>query len=187
MLSATFLQLADLDWAGAARIAAADDLLAKAYNPEEPRDWRGWWTTDGEGAVGPDSSLREDVAYQGGYHDEVVEKLARIARANGWKVVTEVTLVGVDGSVARADILGFPPSGILTLVEVKTGLNPFNTLSQRRVYPLAMLGEHVYSPDPKIFEIGLVPGEMLPKMEVYTLYKKRKKTPPVIGPNPSPF
>jgi hypothetical protein len=39
------LPLTKLDWDGAVRIAYADAALRKAYNPEEPRDWHGQWTS----------------------------------------------------------------------------------------------------------------------------------------------
>jgi hypothetical protein len=46
MVAAVQLRLSDLDWEGAKRVAYADDLLNK-YNPGEPRDERGRWTTGG--------------------------------------------------------------------------------------------------------------------------------------------
>ena len=50
MIAAVLLKLPALDWDGAARIAHADDALAKAgFDPEESRDSRGRWTTSGEG------------------------------------------------------------------------------------------------------------------------------------------
>jgi hypothetical protein len=47
MVAALRLRLPDLDWAGAVRLARADQTLAK-YDPNEPRDWRGRWTTSSE-------------------------------------------------------------------------------------------------------------------------------------------
>jgi len=52
MIAAVHLRLPDLDAEAASRIAAVDDFLAK-YDPDEPRDWRGRWTTGGEGAPRP--------------------------------------------------------------------------------------------------------------------------------------
>ena len=45
MIAAILLKLPDLDWDGAARIAQAEDVLAK-YDPDEPRDWHGRWTSN---------------------------------------------------------------------------------------------------------------------------------------------
>lgn len=50
MVAAVRLQLPDLDDGGAARLADVDGTLSKAYNGQEPRDWRGRWTTGGAGA-----------------------------------------------------------------------------------------------------------------------------------------
>jgi hypothetical protein len=53
MMEALHLQFPELDDEAAARIAAVDEFLAK-YDPDEPRDWRGRWTTGGAG--GPDAT-----------------------------------------------------------------------------------------------------------------------------------
>lgn len=47
LVAAVQLKLPELTWDGAVRIARAHDALAKQYNPDEPRDWHGRWTTDG--------------------------------------------------------------------------------------------------------------------------------------------
>jgi hypothetical protein len=52
MIAAVRLRLPDLGWREAARLAAAEDALVK-YNPDEPRDWRGRWTTGDAGAPTP--------------------------------------------------------------------------------------------------------------------------------------
>jgi hypothetical protein len=46
MVAALHLRLPELSWEGAARVTRADQALAK-YDPDEPRDERGRWTTDG--------------------------------------------------------------------------------------------------------------------------------------------
>jgi hypothetical protein len=46
MTAAVLLKLPDLDWAGAVRIAQAEDMLLK-YSEDQPRDWHGRWT-DGD-------------------------------------------------------------------------------------------------------------------------------------------
>ncbi|HEY2708498.1 MAG TPA: hypothetical protein VGI95_10630 [Caulobacteraceae bacterium] len=49
MIASLHLKLPTVSPDGAARLAAAEAELAK-YSPEEPRDWRGRWTTGGSGA-----------------------------------------------------------------------------------------------------------------------------------------
>jgi len=55
MVAAVQLKLPDVSWAAAARMARIENALAK-FNPLEPRDWRGWWTTGG--AAKPDHSRK---------------------------------------------------------------------------------------------------------------------------------
>jgi hypothetical protein len=51
MIAALHLRLPDLSWEAASRIAKVDERLAKSYNAEQPRDWRGRWTSEGGGAA----------------------------------------------------------------------------------------------------------------------------------------
>ena len=51
MIATLHLRLPELDAAGAARLAAVDEVLAK-YSPDQPRDWHGRWTSGGEGSGG---------------------------------------------------------------------------------------------------------------------------------------
>ena len=44
MIATVHLRLPELDAASAARLAQSNQDLAK-YDPSEPRDWRGRWTT----------------------------------------------------------------------------------------------------------------------------------------------
>jgi hypothetical protein len=46
MIAAVHLRLPELDWDSAARLAQADDVVSK-YDPNEPRDAQGRWTTGG--------------------------------------------------------------------------------------------------------------------------------------------
>jgi hypothetical protein len=49
--------LPELDWDGAVRVLRVDNGLQKYnYNPEEPRDWHGRWTTTGDGRPSSTSS-----------------------------------------------------------------------------------------------------------------------------------
>lgn len=51
-IAAALVRVEDLDPEAAVRVAQADEILAKQnFNPEEPRDWRGRWTSNG--GVGP--------------------------------------------------------------------------------------------------------------------------------------
>ena len=47
MIAALQLQLDELSWDDAVRVARIESALAK-YNPDEPRDWHGRWTTSGD-------------------------------------------------------------------------------------------------------------------------------------------
>jgi hypothetical protein len=47
MIATLHLRLPELDAAGAARVAAVDAVLAK-YSPDQPRDWHGRWTSEGD-------------------------------------------------------------------------------------------------------------------------------------------
>ena len=57
MTAAVLTRLPELDWSAAARLAHAEEQLAK-YDPNQPRDWHGRWT-DGDGGDldGPRSAL----------------------------------------------------------------------------------------------------------------------------------
>ena len=51
MTAAVHLRLSDVSAEGAARILLIEDALAK-YDPDQPRDWRGRWTTGAGGPAG---------------------------------------------------------------------------------------------------------------------------------------
>jgi hypothetical protein len=55
MMATLHLKLPELDADGARRIAAVDAVLAK-YSPDQPRDWHGRWTTEGDGSGSPSST-----------------------------------------------------------------------------------------------------------------------------------
>jgi hypothetical protein len=76
MTAAVLLKFSELDWNGAVRIAQADDLLK--YNPDEPRDWHGRWTTGGGGtAIAPNVQLLSAPA-----NNEVTEIAAAFEQEN---------------------------------------------------------------------------------------------------------
>lgn len=154
----------------------------RKYNPDwedEPRvpagiPEGGEWTTDGGtgGSTDETSASAIDVAYNGLYHDQVVAELVAHWRSQGIKLVTSLALTARNGTTARADIVALDPSTEgLTLFQVKTGNDPQYTDPQRLVYPMAQVGDHVYSPDQKVRELGFAPGEWLPPMRVFTIYK----------------
>ena len=72
MIATLHLRLPELSDDGAAGIAHADDVLAK-YNPDEPRDERGRWTTGGaapprSSAPRPPDSTRPERSWEGPVH-----------------------------------------------------------------------------------------------------------------------
>ena len=106
------------------------------------------------------------AAYQGHYHDEVVELLRQITVAGGGRAVTQVPLTAVDGTTAIADSIVYLPGHGSFAVEVKTGENPTFTPAQRRIYPMLQVGGHITSSDPTIAVVGLAPGQPLPPLRV---------------------
>jgi hypothetical protein len=59
-IAALRLQLPVLDWDSAVRLARGDERLAK-YSPDQPRDWRGRWTTgDGDHPENAESGSNAD-------------------------------------------------------------------------------------------------------------------------------
>ncbi len=149
---------------GAPGKAGAPTALGK-FNPHH--DERGLFTTaEGAGAVSP---LVKPAAYQSDFHDKVLQEQLDRLRNAGNNCVSEVRLTFV-GETARLDILCVNQSGVLAGVEVKTGDDPDYTDQQKVVYPHAILGFGVTSPDPKISSLGFVPNAPLPPMRLYLLY-----------------
>ena len=152
------------------------------YNPNwptEPRDWHGRWTTEGTGApVSTDGRATGEAAYvipaayNGRYHDFVVDDFLQYLRKNGLVAEKEISLYRLDGAIsAKADILVLNSQmHQLEIVEIKTGDDPQYTPNQRQIYPLAMVGGHVYTNDPRISEFGYDPGQLLPPMKGWSLY-----------------
>jgi hypothetical protein len=71
MVATLHLRLPELDAVGASRLAAVDAVLAK-YSPDQPRDWHGRWTSEGEGSGGPGQATetRRPAARQNAPHHE---------------------------------------------------------------------------------------------------------------------
>jgi hypothetical protein len=112
------------------------------------------------------------------YHNLIVTQIAEGLRDKGATVLTSVDLVARNGATARADIIAIlaantPP----VIVEVKTGLDPQYTPGQQVVYPMAQVGDHVYSPNAKIRLLGFSPSQWLPPMDFITVYKRDSQSP----------
>ncbi len=106
------------------------------------------------------------AAYQGYYHDEVVDLLRQITVAGGGSAVTHVPLTAIDGTTAIADLIVNLPGHGTFLIEVKTGEHPRFTDAQRRVYPMLQIGGHVTSAKADIASVGLTPNKPLPPLRV---------------------
>ena len=131
------IPLPDLDDEQVARLRLAGELM-KDFDPNQPRDERGRWTSDGGSDADGDprepqadgtaivdqwlslvSTARrsentggiDGVAEAGAnseYHDYLVERLAQITRGSGGQAVTHVTLNAVTGDTAIADLIVKP-------------------------------------------------------------------------------
>jgi RHS repeat-associated protein len=126
------------------------------------------------GSVGGRADPRMDAndAYNGTYHDQVVQSMADRLRGAGLSVETEVPLEMADGSAgARIDIMA-QSGGHTFSIEVKTGENPDFTPGQIVVYPHLMMGGSVYSPNDRISTFGFGPGEILPPTPVFLWYQR---------------
>lgn len=187
------LAIGELDDDQLRQLRVAAMIMKADYNQDEPRDDRGRWTSGGgsaEQAPLPDPDVTpqqgrilpaafpsperaenaEDAAYQGYYHDDLVQQLAKITRKAGGKAVTSVPLVSVDGAICIADMIAQPKGWPPFVIEVKTGLNPSFTPAQADVYGLLSLGGHVLSPKAEIAQFGLAPGVPLPPLRLLLVY-----------------
>jgi len=207
MIAAVHLRLPDLDIDGAMRIADANETLQK-YDPDEVRDGRGRWAT-GRGNKAPISSAITaipqqttpsniafqaaqlgnvtDAAYNGYFHDQVVESVANYLRSRGATVLTNVAITTVDGITAIADMVIQGPGEPPEIIEVKTGINPTFTDPQRYVYPMSQIGGHVSSTDPRISQLGLKPGVPFPPIKVFFFYQQGPNHPYTVIPAPNPL
>jgi hypothetical protein len=64
MTTAVLTRLPELDWDSAARLAKAEERLMK-YDPDEPRDRHGRWTTDGEAGHPQEATTSSGEAQNG--------------------------------------------------------------------------------------------------------------------------
>jgi hypothetical protein len=147
---------------GSGREGSTPDASAGASEPREPN---GGWPRVGS----PDANSLS-IAYPGDYHDAVAQALKEYLTSNGGNVITGVTLTGINGTSAVADMMVKLPNAPPFILEVKTGPGAQFTDGQRIVYPMAQVGGHVSSRNAVLKEIGLVPGELLPPLKVYVYW-----------------
>ncbi|HEX3970438.1 MAG TPA: hypothetical protein VHX19_03895 [Stellaceae bacterium] len=112
--------------------------------------------------------------FSGGFHDAVVDAWMDYFKQNGIPAVKApgIRLIGPDARVIGYPdiIVNDPRIGLpWTAFEIKTGSDPTYTRAQAMYYPLLQLGGHVYSTDPRIASLGLVPGVPFPPMVVMTV------------------
>jgi hypothetical protein len=117
------------------------------------------------------SALLTEIAYQGAYHDALVTELANTVRSSGGAAVTEVPLIAVGGTSARADMI-VRPHGWDTpfVVEVKTGPRSGFTPNQATVYQLLPIGGHVTATKSGLEAVGLESGQPLPPIRLLIIY-----------------
>jgi hypothetical protein len=170
---------------------AADGISTGVERPEDDDwsddddvDYTGEAVLDGGGTDYENdegANLFTDVAYPGTYHDQIVAQIAAHWRSEGAMVLTSVNLVARNGATARADLIAvLIPGDEPVVAEVKTGADPQYTAGQSVVYPMAQIGDHVYSPDQKIQQLGFSPGEWLPPMQFVTIYRKDDDSPYIV-------
>ena len=92
------------------------------------------------------------------------------------------SIIGYPDIIVNDPRLGLP----WTVFEIKTGNDPTYTPAQARYYPLLQIGGHVYSTDPRIASIGLVPDVPFPPMFVMTVHARGPNLPYDYIPVPPP-
>ncbi|HLZ67567.1 MAG TPA: hypothetical protein VKQ29_15150 [Aliidongia sp.] len=133
--------------------------------------------------------LVSPIDYSDGFHDVVVRAWVDTFRAAGIPVVERPALrfIGPDDSViGYPDLLIHVPGHGVEAIEVKTGMDPPLTSAQRWYYPVLQVGNHLYSDDFRVAQLGLVPGEPFPPMMVHRIYTPGPGKPYVLDPLPPP-
>lgn len=139
------------------------------FDPSQPRDENGRWTDSG---ASDNRSLIEDAAYQGDFHDAVKAQWLDYFKSIGRICVDEVRLT-LAPVTARLDILCRTEQAGLVGFEIKTGNNPTPTPEQAIVYPHAIGGAGVKSPDAKIGALGVLPNVELPPIPILFIYAEK--------------
>jgi hypothetical protein len=89
-------------------------------------------------------------------------------------VVTEVPLIAIDGTSARADMIVRPNGAeVPFVVEVKTGPRSSFTANQIIVYEMLRLGEPVTATKQGLEALGLRSGQPLPPLHLLIVYSAR--------------
>jgi len=140
--------------------------VLRKFNPYHDPSNGQFTTAEGAGDSSSDVVL---IADQGGFHEKVKQEHLDALRKAGNTCVSELNLTFA-GVTARLDILCVTPDGFLAGVEVKTGDDPDYTDAQKVVYPHAILGFGVTSPDGKISDLGQSPNVPLPPITLFVLY-----------------
>ena len=152
---------ADLGLAPAGGTRGATAGLGK-FNPyHDPHNGQ-FTTADGAGGA-------TQIAYQGEFHDFVLNNEFDQMTQRGLRCVKEVRLMFVR-QTARLDMLCAGPIGVLAGIETKTGDNPTLTPDQAFIYAHTIVGAGVTSPDSKINALGLPPNAPLPPIPIFILY-----------------
>jgi hypothetical protein len=111
--------------------------------------------------------------FSGGFHDTVVDTWLDFLKKNGIQAekTIGVRVIGPNNSiVGYPDIIAQIPGTGLTVIEVKTGVDPTLTPRQTAYLPAIQFGSHIYSTDPRVGQLGLTPGVPFPPLPVVILY-----------------
>ena len=127
------------------------------YDPAEPRDKYSRWTREGSSTV----------AYQGHFHDLVVDDFLEGLKSQGSTVLKNIRILGLSGAIAIPDGASKPAGNNKPyFIEMKTGMDPKFTANQKEVYPLICLGGHATSFDTRVSQLGLTAGTPFPPMRI---------------------
>ena len=97
----------------------------------------------------------------------MLNDLLQSLTSHGAVAIKNVQVFGISGTLAIPDGAALPPRFPKPFfIEMKTGFDAEFTPNQREVYRMICLGGHAVSFDPRIRELGLVPGAPLPPMNI---------------------
>ena len=156
-------------------------LKASSDDPKHPG-----WPAGTEGGLGgkfrPKDGDPSDLGllvpvpiadFSGGFHGVVIDTWMKFFDEKGVPAVKApaIRFVGPNNSVVGyPDMIADIPGEGLTVIEVKTGVNPTLTPNQAIYLPVIEVGAHIYSDDPRISQLGLTPGVPFPPIPVILLY-----------------
>jgi hypothetical protein len=160
-------------WIPGARYAGNEIYLGNSPKNPKVRGSEPYLESNTLAGVANIPSLIPVADFSGGAHGALVDAFMALFRKQGFPAAKEVpiSLVGSAGVFGRLDILAKLPICIAVCAfEMKTGIDPTFTENQRVYIPLLPLGGHVYSTDPRIGELGLLPGLPFPPMHVFIVW-----------------